>query len=163
MKNYLTVLAFMFVLIPALDLFSKNCNEALDRIHWLAGCWEQRGTNRLSEEQWMSPRGHMMVGMNRTTAGGRAVAYEFIRIEERDGRLYFIAAPSGQAEATFAQVELTDSSVTFANPEHDFPQRIAYRLLPDGSILGQIEGRSAGEVRVIDFPMRRVSCPPVKD
>ncbi len=41
----------------------------------------------------------------------------------------FVALPSGQAEATFVQAELSDSMAVFEAPEHDFPQRITYRHL----------------------------------
>ena len=106
----------------------------------------------------MAPLGGTMVGMSRMVAGDKTVAYEFLRIEERDGRLVYIANPSCQSEAAFEQVALGDSMVVFANPTHDFPQRLQYKLLADGSVLAQAAGGSGESERIIDFPFRRVSC-----
>ena len=142
----------------ALDVVDVEKRAALDRLAWLAGCWERRKGDRISEEQWMAPRGATMVGMSRTVAGKETRAWEFLRIEEREGRLVYIATPSGQTEAAFEQIALSDSAVTFANPAHDYPQRVGYRLLPDGSALARIEGEIKGAERVVDFPLNRVSC-----
>jgi hypothetical protein len=133
-------------------------DEVIHRLAWLAGCWEQGVGESLTQEQWMAPRGGTMMGMSRTVSNGATVAFEFLRIEERNGRLFYIANPSGQPEAEFAQSDLSDSSVTFSDPTHDFPQRIQYRLLEDGSIMARIEGESQGETRGVDFPMRRGRC-----
>jgi hypothetical protein len=99
-----------------------------------------------------------MPGMSRTVRGGRTVGWEQTRIEARDSTLLFVARPSGQTEAAFALVELGDSVAVFADPAHDFPQRVSYRLRPDGSVLGRIEGHRGGTDRTIDFPMARVPC-----
>jgi hypothetical protein len=52
----------------------------------------------------------------------------------------------------------TEDSATFENLEHDFPQRILYRLFPDGRLLVRIEGNRGGVPSGVDFPMRRVPC-----
>ena len=48
--------------------------------------------------------------------------------------------------------------VVFANPAHDFPQRVIYKVASDGSLLGRVEGRENGREKGFDFPMKRVSC-----
>jgi uncharacterized protein DUF6265 len=111
----------------------------------------------------MKPLGGTMLGMARTVAGRKTVGYEHLRIEEQDGQLVYIANPSGQEEASFRQIELADSLVVFSNPSHDFPQRIRYRRLPDGSLLAQTEGEKAGKTRVVDFPMKRTPCDEPED
>ena len=131
---------------------------SLHALSWLAGCWENRQTNRLTEDEWMSPRGGMMLGVSRTVVDGKTVEFEHMRIEEKDGKLVFTAKPSGQAEASFVMAGLTDSSVVFSNPEHDFPQRIIYRQLPDGSLVARIEGERDGKARAVDYPMKRTPC-----
>lgn len=127
-------------------------------LRWLAGCWENRRADRLTEEQWMGPHGGMMLGMSRTVVDGKTVEFEHMRIEEKDGKLVFTAKPSGQAEASFVMVELQDASVVFSNPEHDFPQRVLYRRLPERSLLARIEGQQEGKARAVDFPMKRTPC-----
>jgi len=131
----------------------------VDDLAWLAGCWKQEEPNFRREEQWMRPDGGTLIGMSRTVAGGKTVEYESLRIEMREGRLVYVAAPSGQPEAVFYLEELTDSSVSFADPGHDFPQRLVYERLSPRSILAWIEGDVDGVSRVVEFPMVAVSCP----
>ena len=70
----------------------------------------------------------------------------------------YTARPSGQAEASFTSTQVDDSSVTFANPQHDFPQRIGYRRRGADSLVARIEGDMGGKTKTIEFPMRRISC-----
>jgi hypothetical protein len=129
------------------------------RLAWLAGCWENRGPRNLIEEQWMAPRGGTMLGMARTTRADSLVEFEQLRIVERDDRLVYMAQPSGQSLTEFTSTELGDSVVVFANPAHDFPQRIIYRRIGTDAIQARIEGTMQGKARGIDFPYRRTACP----
>jgi uncharacterized protein DUF6265 len=128
------------------------------QLRWMAGCWERRRGARLVEEQWMTPRGGMMLGAGRTMRGDTLVEYEHTRIYERDGRLIFAAAPSGQPPAEFEAAEASDSMVTFSNPKHDFPQRITYRRNGADSLFARVEGVEEGKLHGIDFPYRRTPC-----
>jgi hypothetical protein len=127
-------------------------------LSWLAGCWESARGERRVEEQWMMPGGGTMLGMSRTIVGERTTEFEFMQIREERERLVFTARPSGQEEASFRSIELTASKVVFENAAHDFPQRIIYRLEPDGSLVARIEGQQGGRPRGVDFPMQRRPC-----
>ena len=107
----------------------------------------------------MAPAGGTMLGMNRTVRDAKTVAFEFMRIVEQDeGGLVFVASPSGQSTASFAMLSLNDREVIFENPDHDFPQRIIYRLISDEDLLGRIEGTINGTERAVDFPMKKTDC-----
>ncbi len=153
----LVAFLLLAVLWPAASR-GQGGSPLLGRLDWLAGCWALERGGRVIHEQWMRPLAGSMLGMARTVAGGRTVSHEFLRIEERDSSLVYVALPSGQRMASFPHVELTDSLVVFSNPQHDFPQRIRYRRLADGSLLAQIEGEREGRTRVVEYPMRRVPC-----
>ena len=133
-------------------------SASLDRLAWLAGCWERRGETMVMEEQWMAPRGGTMLGMGRVVRGDVTVDFEAMRIEARADTLVFIANPSGQAEAEFASISIGDDGVVFENPTHDFPQRIAYRHAAGDSLHARIEGVRDGAERAIDFRMGRKQC-----
>ena len=128
-------------------------------LSWMAGCWRQESGGRTVDEVWMAPSGDGMLGMSRTVAKGRIAEYEFLQIRAQDGRIVYIAKPSGQPEATFNASTAGPREVVFENPAHDFPQRIIYRLNADGNIAARIEGMSNGKTRGVDYPLRRVSCP----
>ncbi len=100
-----------------------------------------------------------MLGMSRTVSGGKTVAFEYLRIvEQEDGWIGLIASPSGQETARFRMVSISENDVVFENKEHDFPQRIVYRLIGNGKLLGRIEGIVDGAERGADFPMTRTNC-----
>lgn len=121
---------------------------------WMAGCWQ----GEAGEECWLAPRGGMMLGVNRGPARGeRPPAFELLRIVERDGRAVFLAQPGGRCpETAFPAVEMGDARVVFANPEHDFPQRITYWR--DGETLhARVEARQQGEWRGFQLRWGRAS------
>lgn len=140
-------------------LAAQASGPSVERLGWLAGCWAGAEPARLVEEQWMSPRAGTMVGMSRTTRGDRVRSVELVVLRATGDSVVYQAYPLGQAPTTFTATVMTDTSVTFENPTHDFPQRVAYRRLGTDSLLAWIEGSREGRSRRIDFPMRRVACP----
>ncbi len=69
------------------------------------------------------------------------------------------ANPSGQQEASFRLIRLTEQEAIFENAEHDFPQRIGYRFESGGKLTAWIEGTINGKDKKIDFPFRKTDCP----
>jgi Domain of unknown function (DUF6265) len=130
----------------------------LDTIAWLAGCWTSTDGRRHVDEHWMKPLGGTMMGMSRTVVGGKTVDSEVLLIRATGSEVAYVAKPSGQPEASFTLVSATPGEARFENPEHDFPQRIIYRLNPDGSLHARIEGTREGKVHGVDFPMTRGKC-----
>ncbi|MCL4210546.1 MAG: hypothetical protein HRU76_04995 [Phycisphaeraceae bacterium] len=124
---------------------------AIDSLIWLAGGWRSASEDgkASSEEHWVDPAGGAMLGVNRTIQAGKMVLFEFLRIEEREGTLIYLAQPGGRTPATtFTLVEMGEHRAVFANPAHDFPQRIEYRR--DGDTLharvsGSMNGKEAEE------------------
>jgi hypothetical protein len=130
-----------------------------DRLAWLAGCWQAASPRRTLQEWWMPPAGGTLQGMSRAIRGDSVMSWEFVRIEPVNGRLSYVAQPSGQRPATFPATFVSDTLAVFADPTHDFPQRIIYHRRPD-SLLARIEGRVQGEERFVEFPFARAACPP---
>lgn len=126
---------------------------------WLAGCWILTRGDLVIEEQWMAPRAGTMLGMSRTTRGSAVTGFESTMISVDGGQLIYTADPSGQARAVFRMTERTDDAVVFADPEHDFPQRISYERIGTDSLHARIDGTVDGISRSIDFAYRRTACP----
>ena len=152
-----------FVLtLVSIFCFSVNAETpktTIDDLAWLSGCWESNRNGREINEQWMKPAGQTMLGMARTVAKGKTVEYEFVQIrQDNEGALFYVAKPSAQGEASFKLVKYQNREATFENLEHDFPQRVIYRLEPDGSLFARIEGTSKGKPRSVDYPMKRGQC-----
>jgi hypothetical protein len=126
---------------------------------WLAGCWAAEGAEAGSGEHWMPPAGGTLIGISRRVKGGRTVAWELMQIRETaDGRLQFVALPSGQRETTFTALQVSDTEAVFENPAHDFPQRVIYRRVGKDRLAARIEGQRQGVARAMEFPLRRTAC-----
>ncbi len=102
-----------------------------------------------------------MLGVGRTVKNGKTIDYEFMKIQlNPQGQLVFVAKPSRKPEAEFTMTQLSADAVTFENLQHDFPQRVIYRLAAGDRLAARIEGTRQGAALGIDFPMRRVACDP---
>lgn len=152
------VLEGLAALATLASLGATTTAGRLDSLRWLAGCWELRAAGRVTREMWMPPDAGLMLGASRTSTNGTVREFEQLLLAERGDRVVYTARPSGQAEASFTAVELSDSGFVVENPAHDFPQRIIYRRRGADSLLARIEGPGSGGVRGIDYPMRRVPC-----
>lgn len=128
------------------------------RLAFMAGCWELRTPTRVTHEQWMAPLGGVMLGMSRTVVRDVAREWEFLRLDVSDGVVTYLAQPGGRPATPFPASVVTDTSVTFANPAHDFPQRILYRRAGADSLIARIEGDQGGQAKGMNFPMKRVTC-----
>lgn len=150
----------------ALALLGAACIAApasaadLSGMAWLEGCWSYVGGEKGSGEQWMGPAGGAMMGMARTIRNGKVAQYEFMRIAAgKNGKLAFIAQPSGQPETAFELVRQDAATLVFEAQHHDFPQRVIYRKGENGRLDARIEGKMNGKDAGIDFPMQRTACP----
>jgi hypothetical protein len=107
--------------------------------------------------------------MNKDLRTNARAGFEFLRIEISGNRAVYVAQPGGGVPTRFDLIESGAQSVRFANPAHDFLERIAYRrdgdvltaMIDDGSDSGQRMSwrwhRCGGKIQ----PMRRGSSGPL--
>jgi hypothetical protein len=133
--------------------------DPIGSLGWLTGCLEARSATRVVEEQRMPLRAGTMLGMGRTTNARGLADYELTLIRQDGERLLYEAHPKGQPPATFVALVASEDSVVFEAPEHDFPQRVAYRRVGRDSVLAWVEGTMRGTTRRFEFAYRRVPCP----
>ena len=147
-------------LLSTLYIVGQNKVTEIGDLDGMAGCWERKddAKNLLVSEQWMSPAGTSILGMGRTVKNGKTTDWEFMRIEQRADGIFFVAKPKANSEETaFKLIGSTLNEVVFENKEHDFPQRVIYKL-QDTKMIGRIEGNNNGKFVGIDFPMVKVKC-----
>src|SRR5215208_807446 len=107
---------FAYLILVIAQLGGSTQTPAIHQLGWLSGCWEMKNGDRLTEEQWMSPRGGVMAGMSRTVRGESLIELEQVRIETRGTDLFYIASPLRQATAEFKATSSGPSSIAFENP-----------------------------------------------
>jgi hypothetical protein len=94
---------------------------------WLEGEWCTRpAQGRQTCEHWGPMRGGTMLGTSQTVRDGKTRDYEFMRIELVDGVAVFHGSPRGAPAVPFREAARSARNIVFANPGHDYPQRIRY-------------------------------------
>lgn len=129
---------------------------------WLAGCWQNTVNGRELREEWLPLRGGMLVGAAQQTRQGVMQDYEFLRIDSREGGVYFTQFGAGGKEISFrlsgATTDGNDTIFTFDHTAPSFPARLLYRRGEQGWLYETVEGTlTRGASRVI-YPLRRVDC-----
>ncbi len=119
----------ILALIPALASGDDSDRGEFD---WLVGCWATPDNS--AQEVWVVDSERLLVGFGVAINDDKVGSYEVLSIKQsEDGSWTYTAHPSGQASASFLAVQISENSVVFTNPEHDYPQEIRYRR--DGSRL----------------------------
>jgi hypothetical protein len=129
-----------------------SARATIAQLTWLAGTWKGGSGALTFEERWTPASGGAMLAVSRTIKGDRMVAFEFLRIIERDGGLVYIAQPNGRPPTEFTLTAITADRATFENPSHDFPKVIRYTRQPDGTLEAHV---SDGAQRAETFVFRR--------
>ena len=130
---------------------------AIGDLAWLAGAWVgTRSSGSSIEERWSPPLGGAMLAVSRTVnTSGKMVAFEYLRIVERDGGLVYIAQPGGAKPTEFVLSELVTEKgprrAVFENPRHDYPKRIVYELSAEGGLSATIGFTKGGTPRRFEF------------
>ena len=130
----------------------------LDTASWLAGCWAAGSSGRVVEEQWMAPRGGLMVGMSRSVRDDVATGHEFLLIRRTDAGVILSAYPSGQRPTDFVASVVTDQTLRFVNSSHDFPQKIEYHRLSPDRVVAKVFGDADASQPAFELHYERVSC-----
>lgn len=126
---------------------------AVGDLAWLAHAWVgTRSSGSSIEERWTPPLGGAMLAVSRTVnTSGKMVAFEYLRIVERNDGLVYIAQPGGKTPTEFVLTELSPTRAVFDNPRHDYPKRIVYELSPEGDLSATIGFTKGGTPRRYEF------------
>jgi hypothetical protein len=143
-SSYTALVVILVVLAAPLGNHTHSATIASDiaQLSWLSGDWQTAPGGRAQiEEHWTQPAGGSMLGMSRTVAGGKTAEFEFLRIEQRENEIYYVAQPKGRCPQTdFKLTRVNAQEAVFENPTHDFPKRIIYQKTVDDSLTASIDG-----------------------
>lgn len=158
---FLFVVFSLFACQPRVNQ-SKAVDSKYSQLHktdWLIGNWQRVSEKEILSETWQQLNDSTFSGRSFFIRNGDTLSSELISLEQRKGKLYYIPTVSDQNEGqpvVFAQTNLTDSTVVFENPKHDFPQKITYSLLVNDSLSAEIAAVVDGELKTRTFRMGKV-------
>lgn len=143
---------------PASSAARLAAGTAEARLPWLIGCWQGTTEKSAIEERWVVQPDGTLQGIGRIRRGGTVVNEERVTISAQGGTVAYTVRADGAAPVTFTSVAVTDSSVTFANPAHDFPTRVAYRQGGGARLLAEIAGPGKDGEVVVPFTYAAAVC-----
>jgi len=120
------------ILIITLAIWAADSwsSDSAGDLNWLLGCWE--ATDGSSREVWVRQSDKQLIGFSVALEQGQVVFYEALSIGiDDDGNAHYTAHPQGQPATTFSAGIKPGKEIEFVNPQHDFPQKITYRLEGD--------------------------------
>ncbi|MGV9014015.1 MAG: DUF6265 family protein [Flavobacteriales bacterium] len=118
------------------------------------GTWEGTVNGHRYVEQWTCANG-MCDGSATSYRGDTISMTETTRIMEFAGHWLFLVWVDAGPAVAFTRTVANDSTWTFENKQHDFPQRISYTVSAD-TLDAHIAGPGEdGEMR-LDFHLKRV-------
>ena len=151
----LFIVSLLFACQPRID----HQYAQLSKTNWLIGTWQKQSANGILTESWQQLDDSTFVGRSFFVSNDDTVSSEFIRLEQRNGKLYYIPTVADQNEGkpiVFTQTSITDSSATFENPEHDFPQKIHYQFQKPDSLIAEVSAMVEGKIKLLTFRMERL-------
>lgn len=136
---------------------SQNKNISLDNFNWMIDSWVMEDENGITHETWTKESDMVLRGSAYTLKNGDTTFSERTSIEKRGNEIYYIAIVGhNPGPVEFKLTSVDESKAVFENSEHDFPQKITYINLEDGSLFAEIEGKNdSGKVVKIDFLMKK--------
>ena len=119
-------------------IWSGTRAQTIQDLHFLSGYWRGTDGSTINEEYWSGNEGGLMVGMHKDLRQNGSTFFEFLRIEERDSGVVYLAQPGGKSPVSFVLKSVENQTATFENLTHDFPVRIIYQRKED-QLLVRIE------------------------
>ncbi|MBX2894391.1 MAG: hypothetical protein KF763_03050 [Cyclobacteriaceae bacterium] len=141
------------LLLLLLLAFSVSANaQSLKEIEWLTGTWNRTNVKagRSAHERWIkTAEGLQGWGVNMNDTDTTFV--EKLRIVIKGSKLYYVAdVPQNRESTYFLITEVTPTSFTCENPQHEFPKKISYQL--DGI---KLKATISGNGKSMDYLFER--------
>ncbi len=152
MKTCGTVLlVLMGTLFSCTKNETKPARPEFARISWLLGSWEGRDSNQFLFENWRRVQDELFKGEAFITIQNDTVFHELVTIEIKDSVLVYRVVVGQNPPVDFKLVIADEQTVSFSNPQHDFPQNITYKLRSDGSLYAYVDGMIGKQYRKEEF------------
>ena len=126
---------------------------------WIVGTWEMKSETGSIFESWTKLEDGHYEGTGYKLVKGEKRIRERIQLMMQNDVYYYIPSVPDQNDGkpiSFTCILMTETEMVFENPQHDFPQRISYRLINETSLLAEISGSFRGKQVTEQFPLTRI-------
>jgi hypothetical protein len=152
----LMVYAAAACVVATLGVSGQAADVSLSTLTWLTGDWRLAAAdNRTVEEHWTAPAANALIGMSRTVRDDRMVAFEFLRIEQREKDIFYVAQPNGRPPTDFKLSSAADGELVFEGDGKDRVKRITYRRQGPNGLYALVEGEERGKPFRLEYRYTR--------
>ena len=67
-----------------------------------------------------------------------------------------IKGENNDSPIPFQMTKDEDSLLVFENPKHEYPQKIQYKLMKNGSLIATISGKQNGKISAENYSMNKI-------
>lgn len=130
MKNLLAA----SILMSLISVSKAHACDTLEEINWLLGSWQKNQPSKITTETWRQVSQQTFEGRG-TSTSDRGTFEETLRITEMSGEIFYLAkTPGNTLPIAFTLQNCSKNTATFVNAEHDFPQKLEYRLSSEDTL-----------------------------
>jgi len=148
--NVMKKILFLFLSLFALEAGAQKS----DALKWVCGTWVLKTNRGDMVEKWVAINDSTFRGKSMTVkAPGDSTTQETIELQWRNKIWLYVPTVQGQNNnrpVVFPIIFLGREEFIGQNPNHDFPQRIAYRRVKN-QLFASIEGSRNGKYSKINF------------
>ena len=151
----------IFCTIFLLSSFAETKQQrSFQQLHALTGgTWVMKTKKGFICERWKKVDGHTLRNESFKVAGSDTTILEQVDLVEKENGINYVSTvkdQNGSNPVPFKLIGSKDGQFIFANPEHDFPQRIIYHFVSQDSLHAWIDGKYNGIETRSDFYYKRV-------
>lgn len=153
-KFFITVVSLII-----LNAWTIKQKKDIQKAGWLIGTWENKTRKGSIFETWTKVGNNEFSGKSYIVKDKDTIVFENIRLVQENKKLFYIPVVKNQNDdlpIRFAAKTISENQLVFENPQHDFPQIIAYTKINSDSLIAEISGTKNGQKRKQTFPMKRV-------
>lgn len=143
-KKPTLILTIAFVILSSQLSFCQKDNSS-DQFKWMTGIAKGDKGKGAFFESWKIKNESLLLGSGHYIVEGDTVFSETLRLQKIDKYWCYIPIINGNPPTLFVMIKSEANEVIFENKEHDFPQRIGYKITKNGQFVAWIEGTYNGE------------------
>ena len=156
MKKYLLITQFLL-----LTQFAFSQSNPIPLIKkWIIGSWKTSLPKGYIIETWSYENDSTLKSTSHIIKpNGDSMLQELVNLEYKKGISNYVVTAVDQNDnlpVSFKLIKYQNKKLIFENSQHDFPQRITYKLVSKNKMLAWIEGTIKGEFNKREFEMKRM-------
>ncbi len=160
MKSKIITLVLVTATVCFISCQKKSAKkyDKIEKMNWLLGSWEQKIPEGLLTETWKKDNDSTFSGETYFINPKDTVHFESIQLVQKEEELTYIATVPGQNNDEPVEFKMTsdaNNSFIFANPAHDYPQKIVYNKINATSLLSIISGKQQGKSTQESYAMTK--------